>query len=104
MSGWLSVVNVLALHSPLFFIDADLNQKILLDALFLLKNYCFCVDTTIEINGMISSCIFRIVRAICAFYKTNSTTKNVLRHTLFPIVYVLLQCLVLPSLFVFILY
>lgn len=101
LSGWLSVVNVLALHTPLIFIESNINQKFLLDALFLIKNYCFCVDTTVEINGMISNCIFRIVRSICTFYKDGLSPRNVLRQTLFPIVYVLLQCLVLPSLFLF---
>lgn len=55
------------------------------------------MDASPEITSMLSNCMFRLVRAICLFFDNAQTTKAVLRQNLFPIVYILLECLLLPS-------
>jgi len=68
-----------------------------MNALFLLKDYCFYVDTSVGLSGMLSNCIFRLVRAICCILNFNRLPKSQMRQTLFPIIHLLLQCLVLPG-------
>ncbi|KAI1727325.1 nucleoporins domain-containing protein [Ditylenchus destructor] len=97
LSGWLAVINVLSLVAPLPFLNPDQHQCFLVDALFILKEYCFCVDTSVELSGMLSDCIFRLVRAICSIFKATSPHKSQMRDFLYPIIHLLLQCLILPG-------
>uniref|UniRef100_A0A914GU12 Uncharacterized protein n=1 Tax=Globodera rostochiensis TaxID=31243 RepID=A0A914GU12_GLORO len=60
LEGWLSVLNVLSLHCPLPFIDTRTHQCLLVDALFLLRSYCNCVEMSPELAYSVAVCISRI--------------------------------------------
>lgn len=49
LEGWLSVMNVLSVHVPLPFINISTHKHILVDALFLLRDYCRSVEMSSEL-------------------------------------------------------
>lgn len=68
----------------------------MVDALFLLKDYCMHVDTSVEISAMLSNCIFRIVRTLCNLLTMMYDLRES-RQNLFPIIHLLLNCLIHPG-------
>ncbi|KAL3121799.1 hypothetical protein niasHT_002027 [Heterodera trifolii] len=100
LEGWLSVMNVLSVHCPLPFIDAQTHQCLLVDALFLLRSYCNCVEMSPELASSVALCISRTVRAICGiFHRIREVQPNLspIRRSLLPILHLLLQIIVLPG-------
>lgn len=57
------------------------------------------VDTSVEISGMLSNCIFRIIRTLCNLLKMRFNEMIQMRENLFPIIHLLLNCLIQPGLY-----
>lgn len=111
LEGWLSLVNVLSVHAPMPIIDmskrvnenknsidsSETHQHLLVDALFLMRDYCGSVEMSAELAASLASCMARIVRTLCNLF-ANFEKIHATREALLPILYLLLQCLVLPGL------
>lgn len=96
LEGWLCLINILAIHVPLHFINIDVHKNLLVDALFLLRDYCSTVEMSQDLAASIARCMARVICAICNLFIMFSKDLFT-RETLLPILHLALQCIVLPG-------
>lgn len=82
-----------------FSLFTDLHYTILHDAFYLLKDYYMTVEAGDVVSSAISSCMFRVVCAMCKLLRCILPSDDEARVAIAPIFQSLLQCLLLPSRF-----
>lgn len=107
LSGWVAFVNVLASFIPIPFLDmgkswrlsvsawcvSEDQKNFLQDGLSLLTDCAETIEMNVEVISGVSSCIFRIVRAICQISLAQELKPAELKPKFAPVVTTLLECL-----------
>jgi hypothetical protein len=74
-----------------------IHQHILIDALFLLRDYCASVEMSPELAESVASCMTRFINSICTILERFREPTNA-QEEILPIICLLLQCIILPGL------
>uniref|UniRef100_A0A914M5A3 Uncharacterized protein n=2 Tax=Meloidogyne incognita group TaxID=654580 RepID=A0A914M5A3_MELIC len=96
LEGWLSVMNVLSVHVPLPFINISTHKHILVDALFLLRDYCRLVEMSSELAASVATCFSRIVSSVCSMFEKYEDIQKA-KSAILPVLHLLIQCIVLSG-------
>ncbi|KHN82761.1 Nuclear pore complex protein [Toxocara canis] len=98
LSGWISVVNVMAAFVPVPFISSSQQADFLSDALrLLLTEYGLESAVNAQVSVAMSQCMCSLINAACYLYVTSACAELSLRRSIAEMLNELIRCVVSPG-------
>jgi len=90
-------VNILLLVYSFSCYFLATHKHILVDALFLLRDYCRLVEMSSELAASVATCFSRIVSSVCSMFEKYEDIQKA-KSAILPVLHLLIQCIVLSGL------